>query len=432
MMRRFTSGPKPASRVRAFIVGDVVAVDAQAVAHAVVAGEVRRRLGRRDEVVRRQAVHARSARCTRSTVAPAFSSASAACSTAARTSGWMPSASVSSSTMPMRRPSTPRSTTGSTGVGRVGDRRGVERVVAGDHVEQQRGVGDGGGERADLVERARERDEAVARHQPVGGLHADDAAQRGGLADRAAGVGAEPERRVARPRPRPPTRRSSRRARVTGRAGCGWARTPSSRWTSPSRTRRGWSCRPGTAPGARRAARRRWPCRAGASPSRMRDEHVVATPRVQRLSLSTIGHAGERAGVVAAADRGVDRVGRGRAPTSSSDQVARVQLRLACVDDGEVLLDDVARRDRVTRAHRRPRSPARRLTAPRGCAARGTGRLRRRAPSRAPRRDRGSAARSSGRSTLTSGSGCAVGGTSSVSSAGDLVRRARGSPRARR
>ena len=41
MMRRFTSGPKPAPRVRAFIVCDVGAVDPQPVADAVVAGEVR-------------------------------------------------------------------------------------------------------------------------------------------------------------------------------------------------------------------------------------------------------------------------------------------------------------------------------------------------------------------------------------------------------
>ncbi len=46
---------------------------------------------------------------TRSVFAPASASASAAASTAAFTSSWMPSLSVSSSTMPTRRPSTPRS-----------------------------------------------------------------------------------------------------------------------------------------------------------------------------------------------------------------------------------------------------------------------------------------------------------------------------------
>ena len=126
----------------------------------------------------------------------------------------MPSTSVSSSTIPTRRPSTPAVDDREERCDRAGDRGGVERVVAGDDVEQQRGVGDGGGERADLVERARERDQPVARDQAVRGLHADDAAQRGGLADRPAGVGAQGERRVPGGAPRPPTRHSNRRARA--------------------------------------------------------------------------------------------------------------------------------------------------------------------------------------------------------------------------
>ena len=59
MIRRFTSGPKPASRVSDMTsssgVGAVVA-HAQAVAHGVEAGEVRRALARRDQVVRGQRV----------------------------------------------------------------------------------------------------------------------------------------------------------------------------------------------------------------------------------------------------------------------------------------------------------------------------------------------------------------------------------------
>ena len=66
-------------------------------------------------------------------------------------------------------------------------------------------------ERSDLIERRRERDQAVARDAAVGRLEADDAAERGGLPDRAAGVRAERERHH-RPRPRRPIRRSSRRA----------------------------------------------------------------------------------------------------------------------------------------------------------------------------------------------------------------------------
>ena len=47
------------------------------------------------------------------------------------------------------------------------------------------------GERTDLVERAGEGDQAVAADRAVGGLQAHHAAQRGRLADGAAGVGAE-------------------------------------------------------------------------------------------------------------------------------------------------------------------------------------------------------------------------------------------------
>ena len=68
-----------------------------------------------------------------------------------------------------------------------------------DHVrEQQRRVGHVARQRARLVERGGEGDHAVARDGAVGRLEPDDAAQRRGLADRAAGVGAERPRREAR------------------------------------------------------------------------------------------------------------------------------------------------------------------------------------------------------------------------------------------
>ena len=71
------------------------------------------------------------------------------------------------------------------------DARAVARVGADHRAEQQRAVGDVAGERAGLVERGRERDHPVAADRAVGRLHPDDPAQRGGLADRAAGVGAD-------------------------------------------------------------------------------------------------------------------------------------------------------------------------------------------------------------------------------------------------
>ena len=84
----------------------------------------------------------------------------------------------------------------------VGDRDrrrgGVALVAAGDRVEQRRRVADVAGERPDLVERRGERDDPVARHPAVGRLQPDDPGQRRRLADRAAGVGAERERRVVR------------------------------------------------------------------------------------------------------------------------------------------------------------------------------------------------------------------------------------------
>ncbi len=61
------------------------------------------------------------------------------------------------------------------------------------------------------------------------------------------------------------------------------------------------------------------------------------------------GDAGERARILAAADRGVER-GRRCPRRLVGDQVARVQLRVACGDDGQVLFDDVGGRP-ITRTH---------------------------------------------------------------------------------
>ena len=80
--------------------------------------------------------------------------------------------------------------------------------------QHQRGVGHVARERAALVERRREGDHPVAADRAVGGLEPDDPAQRRGLADRAAGVGADRPRRACRPPPPRRCRRSSRRARA--------------------------------------------------------------------------------------------------------------------------------------------------------------------------------------------------------------------------
>ena len=178
--------------------------------------------------------------------------------------------------------------------GVVGHRRvergRVARVVAGDDVHHQRGVGDGARQRADLVERGGEGDQAVAADPAVGRLEADDAAQRGRLADRAARVGAERERRELGAAPPPPSRRSSRRARARDPTGCGSGRTPSSRWTSPWRTRPCSILPSSTAPAS---ARRRVivPSSIGTKCSRIFEPAVVRMPRVIMTSLRIIGHA---------------------------------------------------------------------------------------------------------------------------------------------
>ena len=76
-----------------------------------------------------------------------------------------------------------------------------------DRVQQRRGVTGVAPERSDLVERAGEGDEAVAADPAVGRLHPDDPAERGRLADRAAGVACRwTAARGTRP-PRPPSPR---------------------------------------------------------------------------------------------------------------------------------------------------------------------------------------------------------------------------------
>ncbi len=55
-MRRRTSLPKPAARGLLIHVGDVLAGHAKAIAHAIVAGEVRRGLGRRHDIIGGQGI----------------------------------------------------------------------------------------------------------------------------------------------------------------------------------------------------------------------------------------------------------------------------------------------------------------------------------------------------------------------------------------
>ena len=222
MMRRFTSAPKPAPRVRSYIVrrSRRAAGARGAVAHAVVARQVRARLGGGDDVVGRDGVLRVRQLDVDDRRAAARGSASSAASNAAcarRRRGRR------RSTRAARRCAGPR--TPPVDAGRVVGHRPVDAVesrgswpaIASSTSAASR---HGARERADLVERRGEGDQAVARHAAVGRLQADDAAERRRLADRAAGVGAERHRRHAgRHRRRRPAARAARR-RGRGPTGC--------------------------------------------------------------------------------------------------------------------------------------------------------------------------------------------------------------------
>ena len=69
--------------------------------------------------------------------------------------------------------------------------RGVAGILPAERGQQRRGVAHAPRQRADRVERGRERDQPVSADQTVGGLQTDDAAQRRRLTDAPAGVGPE-------------------------------------------------------------------------------------------------------------------------------------------------------------------------------------------------------------------------------------------------
>ena len=220
--------------------------------------------------------------------------------------------------------------------------------MTGDDVEESRGVRDGRRERTDLVERAREGDEPVARDEAVGRLHADDAAERGRLADRAPGVRAERERHEAR-RHRggaPPGRAPRHAARVPGVAGRTergvLGRGPHGelveiRLADDHRAR-------GDDGTHHRRVVRRQPALEDPRPGRCRD------PPGAQVVLQGDRHAGERARVTACRHRGVDPVGRGEGRVGGH-RVEAVELALEGLDASERSLGDLAGAH-LARAHR--------------------------------------------------------------------------------
>ncbi len=119
---------------------------------------------------------------------------------------------------------------------------GIAGLVAGEHVEDRRGVGDGAREHAVDHQRATRPARAPRRCARALGFRPDQAAAGGGDADRAAAVVAVGDRHHARPRPRRRSRRRSRRGCARGPRGCGSGRTGAPRWSAGCRTRAAWSC----------------------------------------------------------------------------------------------------------------------------------------------------------------------------------------------
>ena len=160
------------------------------VADAVVAGEVGGGLGRGDHVVGGDAVLGVRQRRPRRSRRRAPRSAPASPRRPSRTPASTPSR---GELRAARRSAGPRrsSRLGSDDPALDPDRGRVAGVAPLHRRQQQRRVGDVAGQRAALVERGGEGDHPVARDRAVGRLQADDPAERRGLADRAAGVGAD-------------------------------------------------------------------------------------------------------------------------------------------------------------------------------------------------------------------------------------------------
>ena len=196
-MRRLTSAPKPSPRVAVHVDQVVVSDRAVAVVDAVVAGQVARRLGRGHQVVGRDGVRAVRQRHLLAPWRRGPRTPASAARTACSTSGSRPAPKYSRAT-PMV-----SGLSGCRAFARIGRHRLVRRWCC----RADRGRRSTSSSRAASVtswangptwsSELAKATRPIARHAAVGRLEADDAAQAGRLADRAAGVGAQRQRRLA-------------------------------------------------------------------------------------------------------------------------------------------------------------------------------------------------------------------------------------------
>ena len=172
-----------------------VALEAQAVPHAVEAGEVRGALGGGDDVIGGNREHRVGQRDV-ANLCPAFAQGverAVACLAHRRGERFGEilhgTADDDPAEIPTRRAQRRHQLGCGGGVGHP--------VIAGDHLHRERRIIDGSAEHTDVVERRGEGDQSEPADPPVGWLHADDAAKRGRLPHRAAGFRSECDRHDA-------------------------------------------------------------------------------------------------------------------------------------------------------------------------------------------------------------------------------------------
>ena len=227
-----------------------------------------------------------------------------------------------------------KSGTGSRAARRVGG------VGAGDHVQQRAPrratvrV-----ERPDLIERRGEREQAVARDASVGRLQPDEAAERGRLADRSAGVGSERGRHQAGgDRDRRSAARPARRARRIPRV----ARRAEGRVLGRRAHRELVAVGLADDDGAGRARRRSTTVASYGGHVAARGSSttaVVGTPRVQMLSLSATGTPASGPRVAAGARRSRPARASACSPSTGNEGVKRRVLRVDAASGAAADLD---------------------------------------------------------------------------------------------